>query len=136
SDARTKGLARARPVDGDRTPAPFGSGLTPRDSPEFAIVRRPATRRRCHRPTIDALEGRLLLYSTFGGGWQKPVLVTYSFAPDGTSIGGIPSTLNQAMGARGISTASWQQAIQKAAAIWQAVANINLVQVSDDGSPF
>ena len=32
-------------------------------------------------------------------------------------------------------TATWEQQFQKAAAVWQAVANINLSQVSDNGSP-
>ena len=32
-------------------------------------------------------------------------------------------------------TATWQLQFQKAAAVWQAYANINLSQVSDDGSP-
>jgi hypothetical protein len=36
----------------------------------------------------------------------------------------------------GISTATWQLQFQKAAAAWQAVSGINIVEVPDDGSPF
>jgi hypothetical protein len=99
-------------------------------------LKSPATRRRQRHPSIEGLEDRLLLYAANGGRWQNPALITYSFAPDGTSIGGVPSTLNQAMAARGISTASWQAAFQKAAAFWESVANVNLVQVPDGGQAF
>lgn len=88
------------------------------------------------RPACETLEGRLLLYSTLGGEWAFPARVTYSFAPDQTSIGGIPSALNSAMAARGISTGIWKDQFRKAAAIWQQVANINLVEVSDSGAPY
>jgi hypothetical protein len=54
--------------------------------------------------------------------------------PDGTSVGGTPSVLFQTMNAK-FATATWELQIQKAAAVWEAVANINLAQVSDDGSP-
>ena len=88
-------------------------------------------RTRAFRPSLDGLEGRMLLYSTTGGSWIHPVRVTYSIVADGTSIGGIPSNLRQKLGAY----ANWEQQIQKAAAVWEAVAGINLVQVPDDGSP-
>jgi hypothetical protein len=85
---------------------------------------------------LEGLEDRLLLYATTGGCWAFPVRITYSFAPDGTSIGGVPSTWNRTMANDGITTATWQLQFQKAAAVWQAVANINMVQVSDSGAPF
>jgi hypothetical protein len=62
--------------------------------------------------------------------------VTYSFAPDGTSIGGISSSLFQSMANDGFSTANWQLQFQRAAHVWQAVAGINLVQVGDNGADF
>jgi predicted Zn-dependent protease len=91
-------------------------------------------RRLAVRPWLEGLEDRLLLYSANGGAWSLPARVTYSFVPDGTSIGGTPSNLFSAMNAR-FSPAAWEQAIADAAAVWEAVANINLVQVSDDGAP-
>src|SRR4051794_9387109 len=83
------------------------------------------------RPAFEALESRLVLYSTLGASWANPVLVTYSIVPDGTSIGGVPSNLQQTLNVK----SGWQQQVQKAAAIWEAVADIDLAQVSDDGSP-
>ena len=81
-------------------------------------------------PTFDRLEDRILLYSTIGGEWSYPVRITYSFVSDGTSIGGTPSNLLMRQMPSG-----WQTAIQKAAAVWEAAANINLVQVADNGAP-
>jgi hypothetical protein len=54
--------------------------------------------------------------------------------PDGTSVGGSPSVLFQTLNAK-FATASWQLQFQKAAAVWQAYTNVNLSQVSDNGSP-
>ncbi len=87
------------------------------------------------RPALEGLEERLLLYATLGANWVYGAKITYSFAPDGTSVGGTPSTLFQTMDSR-ISRADWQKAFQSAAATWQAVAGINLVQVADNGQAF
>jgi hypothetical protein len=92
------------------------------------------TAKRKARPLLEALEGRLLLYSTLGGQWAFGSRITYSFVPDGTSIGGTPSVLFQTLNAR-FPTATWEAQFQKAAAVWEATTNINLVQVSDNGSP-
>ena len=46
----------------------------------------------------------------------------------------LPSVLFQTLDAK-FSEATWELQFQKAAAVWQAVANINLSQVSDNGSP-
>jgi len=73
----------------------------------------------------------VLLYASTGARWAHPIRVTYSIVPDGTSIGGTPSNLQGTLGA----LPGWQQQIQKAAAVWQAVAGINLVQVPDNGVP-
>src|SRR5436309_13529951 len=85
------------------------------------------TRDRSARPVLEGLEDRVLLYSTTGAEWTYPVAITYSIVPDGTSIGGTPSNLNQTLAGK----AGWQQQIQKAAAVWEAVSHINVVQVSD-----
>src|SRR5208282_1962707 len=90
--------------------------------------------KRSARPLLENLEDRLLLYSTYGGPWVYGSRITYSFMPDGTSVGGTPSALFQTMNAK-FPTATWELQFQKAAAVWQAVANINLAQVSDNGSP-
>src|SRR5437868_6256044 len=86
---------------------------------------------RATRPSFDRLEDRMLLYSTTGGMWNYPVRVTYSIVPDGTSIGGTPSNLQQTLS----SLPGWQQQIKKAAAVWEAVTGINFAQVPDDGAP-
>jgi len=87
------------------------------------------------RPRLESLEGRLLLYSTSGNAWSHPERVTFSFMPDGTNIGGgfALSALYQTLNAS-FPTATWQDQFRKAAAVWQQVANVNLVQVADDGT--
>ncbi|WP_165243735.1 matrixin family metalloprotease [Paludisphaera soli] len=94
---------------------------------------RSSTPDRRSRPRLEGLEERMLLYSTLGGDWVYGSRITYSFVPDGTSIGGVPSSLFQSLNAR-MPTATWQREINAAAAVWQAVANVNLVQVSDNGT--
>src|SRR5262249_5325920 len=94
------------------------------------------TRSRALKPVAEGLEDRMLLYATLGGQWAYGSRITYSFAPDGTSVGGTPSAWYQAIANRGISVATWQAAFQKAAAVWSAVANINLVLVPDNGAPY
>ena len=84
------------------------------------------------RPRLETLEDRRLLYATLGAKWPVPLKITYSFVPDGTSIGGSPSTLFQTLNAK-FPTEVWQREFQIAAAVWQAVANVNLVQVGDAG---
>jgi hypothetical protein len=81
---------------------------------------------------VEGLEDRKLLYATLGY-WYQPTRVTYSFMPDGTSIGGTPSSLFQTMN-QYESTAAWESAFQQAAAEWEDVAKINFAPVSDDGS--
>jgi predicted Zn-dependent protease len=86
------------------------------------------------RPALEGLEKRELLYATTGALWSQPQRVTFSFAPDGTSVGGTPSAWFQTMAARGISQTTWQNQFRTAAAIWEAVTNINLVEVTDNGT--
>lgn len=103
------------------------------------LSRKLRTRRapeRTLQPRVDSLEERMLLFAFNGGEWVHASRITYSFAPDGTDIGGIPSNLNAAMAQRGFSTDAWQHQFRRAAAAWQAVANLNFSEVPDDGSPF
>jgi hypothetical protein len=97
---------------------------------------RPPSSTRAARPRVEALEDRKLLYATLGGNWVYGSRITYSFAPDGTNIGGASSNLNQAMASLGISTATWREQFEKAASVWEAVTNINLALVSDNGEAF
>jgi hypothetical protein len=78
----------------------------------------------------------MLLYSTLGAEWAHLERVTYSFAPDGTSIGGQPSAWYSTMQNRGIAETTWKDQFRRAAASWQLYTNINLVEVPDDGSAF
>jgi len=84
------------------------------------------------RPKVEGLEGRLLLYSTLGGQWTYGSRITYSFMPDGTSVGGVPSALFRTLNAN-YPTATWQQQLQVAATLWENVTNVNLSLVSDGG---
>ena len=58
--------------------------------------------------------------------------ITYSFMPDGTNVGGVPSTLFQTLNAN-YPTATWEQQIEAAASLWENVTNVNLALVSDGG---
>ncbi len=89
-------------------------------------------RNRIVRPQIEGLESRLLLYSTLGDMWTYDSRITYSFMPDGTSVGGIPSALFQTMNANN-PTAKWEQQVEQAAALWEGATNVNLALVSDGG---
>jgi len=80
------------------------------------------------------LEARLLLYSTLGDNWRYGSRITYSFMPDGTNVGGVPSALFQTLNAR-FPTATWQQQLKIAASLWENATNINLSKVSDGGQP-
>jgi len=91
-------------------------------------------RNRIVRPQLEGLESRLLLYSTLGDMWTYDSRITYSFMPDGTSVGGIPSALFQTMNANN-PTAKWEQQIEQSAALWENVTNVNLALVSDGGQP-
>ncbi len=93
-------------------------------------------RRRSKRPQLENLEDRMLLFAYNGGEWVHSSRITFSFAPDGTNVGGISNNLNQAMAARGFSTATWQNQFRRAAAAWQAITNINMVEVADSGDAF
>src|SRR4051812_47328121 len=87
------------------------------------------------RPLLEGLEDRFLLYASTGTQWAKPKRITYSFMPDGTSIGGVPSNLQATLNAR-FATADWKAQFAKAAALWQKIANVNFYQVSDGGDRF
>lgn len=93
-----------------------------------------SSRQRTTRPILEGLESRMLLYSALGDQWSYDSRITYSFMPDGTSVGGTPSVLFQTMNAK-YPTATWEQQIEQAAALWENVTNVNLALVSDGGEP-
>jgi len=84
---------------------------------------------------LECLEPRLLMYAANGGAWTNPELVTVSFMPDGTNIGGTPSNLFAEMNAR-YPTANWQREMLRGLQNFAASSNLNFSVVSDDGSPF
>ena len=84
------------------------------------------------RPVPEHLEDRLLLYSNLGDHWTYSSRITYSFMPDGTSVGGVPSALFSTLNANH-PTATWEKQIEAAASIWEGAANLNLSLVPDGG---
>lgn len=91
-------------------------------------------RHRAVRPLVEGLEARVLLYSDLGDQWTYDSRITYSFMPDGTSVGGVSSVLFQTLNAK-YATSTWETQIEDAASLWETVANVNLAQVSDGGEP-
>ena len=85
------------------------------------------------RPHAERLEARILLYSALGDQWTYSSRITYSFMPDGTSVGGSPSVLFQTLNAN-YPTATWKQQIEAAASLWEGATNANLALVSDNGA--
>ena len=49
---------------------------------------RPIRRRNKARLGLEELESRVVLYSASGNAWPNPQLITISFMPDGTNLGG------------------------------------------------
>ena len=87
------------------------------------------------RLTLERLETRVVPYTTSGGAWPNPHLVTISFVPDGTDQGGVSSNLFATLNAHpGWTTATWQNQILKAAQAWAQQTNINFAVVSDNGT--
>jgi hypothetical protein len=105
--------------------------------------RRPQSRR--SRLGIESLESRVVLYSATGNAWMNPELITLSFMPNGTNMGGPVSNLvstfnnNASLGASsgysvdGTPITRWEQQILLAAQTWAAATNINFEVVPDDG---
>jgi hypothetical protein len=91
-----------------------------------------STRDRRIRPRLEGLEERVLLYSALGDQWTFDSRITYSFMPDGTSVGGVPSALFQTLN-KNYPTSSWELQIEDAASLWENVTNVNLALVPDGG---
>jgi len=83
---------------------------------------------------VEVLESRVVPYALSGGAWPNPQLITISFVPDGTNLGGVYSNLFATFNAKW-STQTWENVILKAAQQWAAATNINFAVVADNGAP-
>ncbi len=83
------------------------------------------------RPSLEVLEDRCLM-TISGLPWADPQHLTLSFIPDGTLVGGVPSTLFKTLNAE-MPTATWETDILRAFQSWADLGNINISLVSDDG---
>ena len=104
----------------------------------FDAARRSATRsapvRRQARPRLEGLEDRVVPYAVSGNAWPNPQLVTISFIPDGTNLGGVSSSLFADFNARFGAPATWENVILKAAQVWAQQTNLNFAVVADSGA--
>lgn len=84
---------------------------------------------------VERLEDRILLYATSGNAWPTKDLITISFMPDGTDLGGGKvSNLVATMNAKFTTAATWQNEILKGAQFWAEQTDINFAVVSDSGT--
>ncbi len=100
--------------------------------------RKTGSRRRPNRvcPGVEGLESRVVLYSATGNIWPNPQLITISFMPDGTNLGGgYTSNLFSTFNSNASLNGKWQSIILQAAQTWAQETNINFAVVPDDGAP-
>ena len=95
------------------------------------IPRRPAGARTI-LPSVEKLEARLVPYAVSGAAWPSPQLITISFEPDGTNIGGARSNLFSGLNAT-MPTSVFEHQILNAFQAWAVQSNINIGVVSDGG---
>jgi hypothetical protein len=98
-------------------------------------LNRPAYR----RLQLESLDQRLTLDGTASAAaalpWFDPAGLTYSFAPDGTDIGGSQSSLFAELSGAG-SPQDWQDAFQQAFDEWLAPLGSTIAEVADSGDAF
>ena len=58
--------------------------------------------------TIESLETRLVLYAATGNAWPTSQIVTISFQPDGTNLGGVSSDLFKEFNSNPNLSGRWQ----------------------------
>jgi hypothetical protein len=93
-------------------------------------------RRRGLTLMMEALESRVVLYSASGNAWPNPQVITISFMPDGTNLGGgVTSNLNASFNSKANLDNKWENIILQAAQVWAQQTKINFVVVPDDGAP-
>lgn len=95
-----------------------------------ANLRRKAERRRLR---FESLEGRQMLDAT--SPWTASANLTLSFAPDGTEVSSLSSSLYSQLG-QTASQSAWQGAILRAFQTWAVYSNINIGLTADKGLPF
>ena len=83
--------------------------------------------------SVERLEDRILLFAVSGNAWPNKNLITISFMPDGTAMGGGTNNLNAAFNLKFGTAAAWQNQVLKAAQYWAQQTNINFAVVSDNG---
>ena len=104
-------------------------------TPVSSKVRRSAAMRSPSLSQSETLESRVLLYATSGNAWPAKDLITISFMPDGTDLGGgHASNLQGTFNTKFTSAATWQNQILKAAQYWAQQTNINFSVVTDNGA--
>lgn len=86
------------------------------------------------RLEVELLENRTVPYAASGNLWPHPELITLSFQPDGTNLGGPTSNLFARFNAAFGSASAWQNQILKAAQAWAQQTNLNFTVVSDNGT--
>ncbi|HET6575613.1 MAG TPA: matrixin family metalloprotease, partial [Fimbriiglobus sp.] len=102
-----------------------------------SLLRRPKSARSPKpsrtRPTLTALEDRVVPYALSGLAWPSPN-ISVSYMPDGTSLDGDSSRLFAEFNAIA-PTATWQREFARALQTWAEYSNVNFRFVADDGSP-
>jgi Matrixin len=86
------------------------------------------------RLAFTCLENRITP-AQFGNPWADPTHLTLSFAPDGTTAAGVPSTIAATLDGQ-MPRAAWQAAIVRAFQTWAEVGGVNVGVASDSGLPF
>jgi hypothetical protein len=81
---------------------------------------------------VEQLETRVVPYTTTGNAWPHPQLVTISFEPDGTNLGGVSSNLVGTFNAKW-ATNVWQNQILRAAQVWAQQTGLNFTVITDNG---
>src|ERR1700752_3590672 len=87
------------------------------------------------RLCLEALEAREVPYAVSGNAWMHPELVTLSFQPDGTNLGGVTSNLTSTFNSRFGSAANWQRVLARSAQMWAQQTNVNFAIITDNGTP-
>ncbi len=77
----------------------------------------------------------MVLYSATGNAWMNPEVITISFMPDGTNMGGPVSNLQGKFNSNANLAGRWEQQFLQAAQTWAQQTNINFVVVPDNGAP-
>ncbi|MCA9129507.1 MAG: matrixin family metalloprotease [Planctomycetales bacterium] len=113
--------------------------MTIRCNVRFDQFRRRGHKRQRRQMTCEQLDVRLALDATASAAaalpWFDPAELTYSFAPDGTSLGNEQSSLFSELARTG-TTEQWQDAIARAFNTWLGILGTSIQSTNDTGAPF